>query len=71
MEEGHVQVVEFLLNKGAKVDARDKSLRSALHIAALKGYSMIVRILIANKADPFERDVQGRTCMHMACCSSS
>ena len=31
--EGHTQLCEFLLNKGARVDARDKLLRTPLHLA--------------------------------------
>ena len=56
VEECHPQLTEYLLNKGAKVDARDKMLKTPLHIACLKGYSILVRLLIENKADPFERD---------------
>jgi len=59
VEECHPQLVEYLMNKGAKADARDKMLKTPLHIACLKGYSMIVRLLLANKADkadPYERD---------------
>lgn len=56
VEECHPHLVEFLLLKNAKVDARDKMLKTPLHIACLKGYSMIVRLLVENKADPFERD---------------
>ena len=64
-------MVEYLINKGAKVDARDKQLKTPIHIACLKGYSNLVRYLISQKSDPFERDVQGRTCMHFACCSAT
>ena len=52
----HPQLTEYLINKGAKVDARDKMLKTPLHIACLKGYSILVRLLVENKADPFERD---------------
>ena len=48
------------------MDARDKQLKTPLHLACLKGYSFIVKILIDNGGDPFERDIQGRTCMHFA-----
>jgi ankyrin repeat protein len=33
-EEGHALMVSFLLNKGARVDSRDKLLRIPLHLAA-------------------------------------
>ena len=31
----HTQMVEYLLNKGAAVDARDKLLRTPLHLSCL------------------------------------
>ena len=71
VENCHPQLVEYLINKGAKVDARDKMLKTPLHIASLKGYSILVRLLVENKADPFERDFQGRHSLHFACCSAS
>jgi len=35
VEGGHTTMVEYLLNKGALVDARDKLLRTPLHISCL------------------------------------
>ena len=49
-------MVEYLVGKGAKVDEKDKFQRTPLHIACVKGYPMIVRFLIENKADPYARD---------------
>ena len=71
VEENQVQMVQYLVNKGAKVDARDRQLRTPVHLACLKGYSNLVRYLVEQRADPFERDIQGRTCMHFSCCSAS
>jgi ankyrin repeat protein len=64
-------MVEFLLNKGAKVDSRDKLLRTPLHLACLGGHSVIAKLLLEFNADPFERDTSGRTSMHYACCTGS
>ena len=50
------RMVEYLVGKGAKVDEKDKFQRTPLHIACVKGYPMIVRFLIENKADPYARD---------------
>lgn len=63
-----MQVVEYLLKKGARVDARDKLLRTPLHAACLKGHSVIAYHLIEFKCDTFERDISGRTAMHFAVC---
>ena len=64
-------MVEFLLNKGAKVDGRDKLLRTPLHLACLGGHSVIAKLLLEFNADPFERDTSGHTSMHYACCTGS
>ena len=63
--------MEYLLKKGARVDARDKLLRTPLHIACLKGHSVIAYHLIEAKCDTFERDISGRTAMHFAVCCGS
>jgi len=64
-------VVEYLLKKGARVDARDKLLRTPLHMACVRGHAVIANLLIDYKCDTFERDVSGRTAMHFAVCCGS
>jgi len=64
-------MVEYLLNKGSKVDTRDRLLRTPLHLACLTGNSVIAKLLLEFNADPFERDSSGRTSMHYACCTGS
>lgn len=50
-EEGKYEMVEFLLNKGAKVDTKNGPFRwTALHIAAYKGHLNIVKLLVERKA---------------------
>ena len=68
VEEGQVQVIEYLLKKGARVDSRDKLLRTPLHLACLKGHSVAAYHLVQAKCDTFERDISGRTAMHFAVC---
>jgi ankyrin repeat protein len=71
VDEGNSQVAEYLLNKGAKVDARDRTLRTPLHIACLKGYPTIAKLLLDFNADPLERNSSGLTMLHMAVCAGS
>ena len=44
-------VVVLLLARGAMVDARDASGRTALHMAAGKGYAAVAKVLLENNAD--------------------
>lgn len=68
--EGQIQMCEFLLHKGAKIDARDKLLRTPLHLASQAGHVTVVKLLLDNNADPYDKDSSGRTAMHYACCST-
>jgi hypothetical protein len=61
---GHIQIIEFFLNKGAGIDARDKMLKTPLHYACETGNINAVILLMDNGADPFEKDNCGRTAMH-------
>ncbi len=53
--------VQLLLKHKAKVDARDRNGRSALHEAAHAGHPEIVAVLLAAGADAQARDALGRT----------
>ncbi|CDW84796.1 ankyrin repeat [Stylonychia lemnae] len=68
--EGHQSMVEYLINKGARIDARDKLLRTPLHLACQSGHATVVKVLLDNNADPYEKDQSGRTAMHYATCST-
>ena len=50
---GHVQVIEVLLDYGKNTDleARSEMNRTPLHIAAIKGWLDIVKLLIRSGAD--------------------
>lgn len=59
---GHYSSTERLLKAGANVDARtDRKRLTPLHIAAERGHAHIVKILLANKADPHARSRSGST----------
>jgi ankyrin repeat protein len=42
----HPEIVALLLARGAMVEARDASDRTALHLAALKGYAAVAKVLL-------------------------
>ena len=47
------QMAEFLVAKGANVNAKSRSGRTALHVAALRGQSKIVELLLQNGLSAF------------------
>jgi len=44
---GHSDLVQILINKGAGVDATRSDGRTSLQLAAIKGHSAVVRVLLA------------------------
>ncbi|OHB74730.1 MAG: hypothetical protein A2Z25_23445, partial [Planctomycetes bacterium RBG_16_55_9] len=63
---GHRDVVEFLLSRGADIDARDSFLVSALHYAVQNNHKDIAELLLANGASADARDGAGDTPLHYA-----
>jgi ankyrin len=49
---GHVEVVRILLDRGAKIDARDEDDRTPLLAAVGSGHVELARLLLARKANP-------------------
>ncbi|CAN0186496.1 unnamed protein product [Ectocarpus sp. 12 AP-2014] len=64
---GHVDAMHTLLELGARVDAVDRSKRTALHVAVQNGQADAVRLLVAARANLEARDWFGRTPLHHAC----
>uniref|UniRef100_A0A8C3TMZ5 Uncharacterized protein n=1 Tax=Chelydra serpentina TaxID=8475 RepID=A0A8C3TMZ5_CHESE len=46
---GHVAITEYLINKGAKLDVKDKKGRTPVHRAAEKGQDDAVKVLLQNR----------------------
>jgi ankyrin repeat domain-containing protein 50 len=64
---GHEAVVGLLLEKGADVDAKNNYGWTALHWAAMKGYSTVVVALLLKEAIKVDvKDNDGRTALHQA-----
>lgn len=49
--EGHVDIVEFLMDHGAQQDWFDFMGRRALHLASSEGQEAVVRLLLDRQAD--------------------
>lgn len=67
-QNGHKDVVEFLLSKGAKVDAQSDDLSTPLHFAAKSRYKdteKIVKFLLDKGADVNAQNNAGETPLHL------
>jgi len=65
-ENGHENIVRFLLDSGAETDASDGFGFTALHHAAKNGHTRVVAALLENGADVDATDHQGWTALHLA-----
>jgi len=61
---GHLDIVEYLLSKGADIDARNNANQNPLFYAAYNGKAAIVNLLLDKGADFKDRDRYGRTVLH-------
>ena len=64
------KVVEFLLDKGAEVNARNDNGATALHWACYKGYLETARLLLDHGAVLEAKDEDNDTPLHWACCNN-
>jgi ankyrin repeat protein len=61
-----VAATRRLLAAGAKIDARDRQGRSALHTADLRGWTGLATVLVEHGADPLATDADGMTAIDAA-----
>lgn len=64
--QGHVRVLEWLLNMGADVNARAPRIGTALHVALNYGHDEIALMLLDRGADINACDEQTNTALHIA-----
>lgn len=65
VERGHVPMINFLLERGAKVNLREGQ-RTPLHIAAAQGNREVVALLLRHGADVAAKDRSGQTALQVA-----
>lgn len=64
--DGHLQVVEFLLERKAPIDATSAADDTPLLLACWKGHADVCRILLNANANPLQQDNCSRSCLHLA-----
>ncbi|KAJ0158469.1 hypothetical protein CTA2_11518 [Colletotrichum tanaceti] len=61
-----VQILEFLIEAGADVHARNRNGETALHIAVRRGKKLAMRTLTRHGANAHARDAEGRSVLQVA-----
>ena len=65
-ESGRCDIVRWLLDRGADVNAPEKNLRTPLHLAAEQGMLAVAHLLLERDAEVDARDDMERTPLHFA-----
>jgi hypothetical protein len=65
-EEGNIDIVKSLLERGVDINSRNADIQTPLHRAAAKGNVDVVRLLIERGAEVDSRDMWGWTPLHTA-----
>ncbi|XP_014278313.1 integrin-linked protein kinase [Halyomorpha halys] len=65
-KEGHVKIVELLIQRGARINVTNRGDDTPLHLAAAHGHREIVHMLLRNRADVNFTNEHGNTPLHYA-----
>ncbi len=63
---GHLEIVPYLIEKGADVNVKDRWQQTPLHLASEKGHLEVVQCLTEKGADINVKDDNGQTALHFA-----
>ena len=66
---GSIEQCQKIIGSGVNVNLPDSKRRTALHIAAWKGNSDLVKCLVSAKCDPLAKALDGFTALHFAAAS--
>ncbi len=66
MNEGHYGIAQILIENNGDLEAKTKCLRTALHIACMRGKADFAKLLIDKGAKVDDQDIEGNTCLHYA-----
>ena len=64
--QGSLKMAEWLIEKGAEIDAKDENESTPLHLASIKGWKKIGQTLLKNGANINAKDTEGETPLHYA-----
>ena len=65
-QNGHLDVVKHLLEKGVNLNCKDNTGLTPLHHAASEGQGEIVKYLLENGASKLEKDDNGKSALNLA-----
>ena len=63
---GHLEIVDYLLKRGAEINAKTQNGSTALFFAARFGHIEVVKLLLRNKADATVANENGETAVDWA-----
>jgi ankyrin repeat protein len=63
---GDRHAIEILLDRGARIEAKDKDGRTALHLTASNGHEATARLLLERGAEIESTENDGQTALHLA-----
>ena len=66
VENGNLQIVEFLIQNGCDVDLDDARGNTALHLAVIAENLQMVQRLLKNGADPYKKNLAGKLPIDLA-----